>query len=159
MSNSFSHRVYFPCQYDGNDIVDIEITFDGTYTIQFTHQGPCVACKTWPNTEVSFIRDIPYLPPSLLYMISTAGKDGSVRKLIQILHKVCSEIQKEKKEIETNLESENRQLRAELESSKKQIEELQLTNQELVDQLIFCSTSLEQRLDIMLESAFVELHM
>ena len=159
MSETFSHRVCFPCQY-GNDIVDIEITFDGTYTIQFTHQGPCVACQSWPNTEVSFIRNIPYLPRSLLYMISTSGKDGSVRKLIQILHKLCSEtFQQEKKEIENNVDSEIRQLRAELESSKKRIEELQVTNQELVDQLIFCSTSLEQRLDIMLESAFVELHM
>ena len=159
MSETFSHQVCFPNSY-GNDIVDIEITFNGTYTIQFTHHGPCVSRQSWPNAEVSYIRDIPYLPPSLLYMISTSGKDGSVRKFIQILHQLCSEtIQNEKKEIESKLQSEILQLRAELEISQKRNEELQVTNQELVYQLTFPSTSLEHRLDIMLESAFYELNM
>jgi hypothetical protein len=93
-------------------------------------------------------------------MISTSGKDGSVRKFIQILHQLCSEtIQNEKKEIESKLQSEILQLRAELEISQKRNEELQVTNQELVYQLTFPSTSLEHRLDIMLESAFYELNM
>ena len=92
-------------------------------------------------------------------MISTSGKDGSVRKFIQILQ-LCSEtIQNEKKEIESKLQSEICQLRAELEISQKQIQELQVTNQELVYQLTFPSISLEHRLDIMLESAFYELNM
>ena len=178
----FSHRAIYPRQND-SDVLEIEITFDGTYTIKMTHTGT-TAC--WPE-EVTYIHDIPYLPKSVIDMISITGGDDYliVRKLIQNLRDVCLEtLPHEKKEIETNVESEILQLRAELASSRKRnyelsakFDEIQEKNTELVDiivdqlqkighleetnqELLQMAKSIEeQSLDTLLDSAFDDLDM
>ena len=184
-SKVFFHRAVFPGE-DEHDVLEIEITFDSTYTIKMTHTGKTAMSACWPK-EVTYIHDVPYLPKSLLKMLSiTGGNDyWIVHKIIQNIRELCTEtLPKEKKEIETKFESEICQLRAELASSQKRNEELsakfyeiQDKNTELVDiivdqlqkigqleetnqELVQMTKSIEEHsLDTMLESAFDELHL
>jgi len=148
---------------NGLDVVVIEITFDGTYTIKLTHAGPSVCIASWPK-EISYIRDIQYLPKSLLYMLSATGDEfGSVRKLIQILTQLCTEtLESEKKEIESNLQSELasaakqiEELQYDLALSRRYISELQMRNQEFYDKLY----PSDENIDTILDNALDELDM
>ena len=181
----FSHRALYP-SFSGIDTLAIEITFDGTYTIKTTNTGPN---KCGPYSEdTRYIRNIPYLPKSIMDMLTITGGNQNcnlVHDIRAILRELCTEtLPKEKKEIETKFESEICQLRAELASSQKRNEELsakfyeiQDKNTELVDiivdqlqkigqleetnqELVQMTKSIEEHsLDTMLESAFDELHL
>jgi hypothetical protein len=126
LNKVFFHRAVFPGQ-DEHDVLEIEITFDTTYTIKMTHTGKTAMTACWPK-EVYHIHDVPYLPKSLLKMLSVTGGNDYwiVRKIIQNIEELCKEtLPKEKEEIESKFESETiSQLRAELASSHKRIEEL-----------------------------------
>jgi hypothetical protein len=181
----FSHRAEYPTS-NGNDVLEIEITFNGTYTIKTTHSGPYV-CGPRPQ-DITYIRNIPYLPRSVMDMLSITGGNSRyvADNIIGNLYQVCADtLPKEKKEIETNFESETiRQLRAELAFTResvvelqKKFDEIQDKNTELLDTLVdqlqkigeledtnqellqLTKSIEEQSLDTMLESAFEELDM
>ena len=168
----FEHRVTYT-RSNGLDVLDIEITFDDTYTIKLTHTGPSVGVAFWPK-EVSYIRNISYLPDSVLYMLSATGDEsGSVQKLIQVLTQLCSEtLEKEKNENVSKLQEELSSaaekidsLQYELDSANHYIQEIEMRNREFYAQLYpegipdLDIYPVEGTLDEMLEDAFFELNM
>lgn len=131
----FSHVVTY-VNWNGTPLEqnEIEITFNGTYTIKITRGVWGGGQHRPPDVDVSYISDIHYLPQSVLDVLSCVGGgqlQGQDVHIRTILHKLFSKtLPTEKKEI-TKLESEItsanetiRQLRAELANSYKRTDEL-----------------------------------
>jgi len=137
----------------GYNRLGIVVTFDGTYTIEMTRfEGPM-----YTRDHKEYIRGIPYLPKSVLQMLSATGQNVGVDGIIATLKSICSEtLPEEKNEMEQANET-ILQLRAELASShthtdeltaelshvcemvvetQKKFDEIQVKNTELVDIIV-----------------------
>jgi hypothetical protein len=98
----FNHTASFDSYGRGWNQLQIVVTFDGTYTIKLTQ----VAGPTYTRDQVEYIRDVPYLPKSVLTMLSVTGQPGGIHPIIGALQTICLKtLHEDYKEIETKVAS------------------------------------------------------